>query len=265
VGNASTKRRPGRPAGGEARLTRQRILATALTLVDENGLQALTMRRLATELDVDPMSIYHHLPNKAAIVSGLVDTVFAEMRLADVGDERWEDQVRAWAQAYRDLAGAHPNLVLQIVTDAAAVSEAAILISEPLYVALDSAGLPPTTVVHASGMLVDFIHGFALGAVGFGSGTPGRDEMAERLATQAPDRLPAMRRGHAAATAERPASFDSGFDAGIEIMICGLRTFGAPSSDRSPAGAEQPSGPPHMRPASITNKNSNRPERMARW
>ena len=96
----------GRPRGGAARLSRERILRTALALVDEHGLEALTMRQLARALDADPMSIYHHVPNKAAIVSGLVRMVFAEMRLPDVAEGTWEDRVRAWVVAYPDLARA---------------------------------------------------------------------------------------------------------------------------------------------------------------
>lgn len=229
---SSTPSRPakpvGRPRAGAARLTRDRILRTALELVDAHGLAALNMRRLARELGVDPMSIYHHLPNKAAIVSGLVHEVFAEMRLPEpVGT--WEDQVRAWVRAYRDLTRAHPNLVLQIVTDAAAVTEAAILISEPLYAALESAGLAPATVAHASGMLVDYVNGFALGGSGTGTGSaPGRRQVTGKLAALDPARLPAMHRVHTAEAAVAATErHPSDFEAAIDIMINGMRVFGA--------------------------------------
>lgn len=224
-------KRVGRPKAGVQWLTRDKILAAALKLADEHGLEALTMRRLARALDADPMSIYHHLPNKAAIVSGLVHAVFAEMRLPDVTTGTWEEQVRAWTQAYRDLARTHPNLVLQIVTDAAAVTEAAILISEPLYAALESAGLAPATIAQASGMLVDYVNGFALGEAGIGtSTTAGRDEITELLATQDHAHLPVMRRVHTAmADAAGTQGCPSGFDAVINIMIDGIRAQGAAS------------------------------------
>lgn len=213
-------RRPGRPRGGEPALTRQAILAAALAVVDAHGIEALSMRRLAAELAVDPMSIYHHLPNKAAIVSGLVTAVFSEMAPVDAGSP-WADRVRAWASAYRDLVRAHPNLVLQIVTDSAAASAAAILISEPLYAALDAAGLTPGAVVGAAGVVVDFVNGHSLAAAG-GENTrlPDRDEMAERLAAVGPDRVPTMRRIHAAAP-----PLPSGFATGLEIIINGIRAI----------------------------------------
>ncbi|MFC0534161.1 TetR/AcrR family transcriptional regulator [Phytohabitans kaempferiae] len=209
-------RRPGRPRPGEPALTRDAILAAALAIVDEQGLDALSMRKLAARLQVDPMSIYHHVPNKAALVSGLVRAVFAEMpALVDEGP--WPERVREWARAYRDLALAHPHLVLQIVTDAAAASEAAILISEPLYAALDSAGLDPRAVTHAAGTLVDFVHGYALGA---SSPAVSGDPMGERLAAMEPALVPTMRRVVAAAHAE-PAP-PGGFEAGLDIIVRGI-------------------------------------------
>ncbi|MCD5348158.1 TetR/AcrR family transcriptional regulator C-terminal domain-containing protein [Agromyces sp. H3Y2-19a] len=62
-------------------LSRERVLQTALRLADRDGLDALTMRALADELDVEAMSIYYHLPNKHAILDGLVEQVFAEVEV----------------------------------------------------------------------------------------------------------------------------------------------------------------------------------------
>ena len=68
----SSPKRGGRPRAGQEALSRGRILDAALRLVDEEGMGALSMRRLGAELGVNPMSIYHHLPGKGAVVSGLV-------------------------------------------------------------------------------------------------------------------------------------------------------------------------------------------------
>lgn len=235
-------RRAGRPKRGEQRLTRQGILAAALTLVDEHGLAALSMRRLAAELGVDPMSIYHHLPNKAALVSGLVNIVFAEMPLARVTEAGpWDERVRAWVRAYRDLAEAHPHLVLQIVSDSAAATEAAILISEPLYAALDAAGLPPARIAAAAGTLVDFVNGYALATAGRTRAGRSlvdeeeRDRMAERLAAQEPGQAPTMRRVHE--TGGRP---HAGFEAGIEIILSGIRVVGEGPSVPPRRGPDRP-------------------------
>lgn len=204
----------------ESPLTRQAILTAALALVDEQGIDALSMRRLAAALKVDPMSIYHHVPNKAALVSGLVQTVFSEMALPAPGGS-WPVQVRAWARAYRDLALAHPNLVLQIVTDAAAVSEAAILVSEPLYAALDSAGLGARAVVDSANTLIDFVNGYTLAlAEGTTSQSAGVGSMGERLAAMDPDQVPTMCQVHDALKDEQTTS--SGFEVGLDIIIRGI-------------------------------------------
>ncbi|WP_418605251.1 TetR/AcrR family transcriptional regulator [Georgenia sp. SUBG003] len=57
------------------------MLEQAIDLADENGIDGLTMRSLAAALGVKPMSLYHHVPNKSAILDGIVDVVFGEMDL----------------------------------------------------------------------------------------------------------------------------------------------------------------------------------------
>jgi AcrR family transcriptional regulator len=185
---------------------------------------ALSMRRLGAELGVNPMSIYHHLPGKDAVISGLVELVFSGMRVRYPDGSTWQDQVHAWAGAYRDLVRSHPNLVLEIVSRAAAVTEAVLLVNEPLYAALDEAGLPPAEVVVAADSVVDFIHGFAIAE---GAQPPGhpfdRRELLERLEAGAIDVLPAISRVFRALTADEARyDFDRGFDAGLGILLKGI-------------------------------------------
>lgn len=187
-------------------------------------MDALSMRRLAGELGVDPMAIYHHLPGKDAVISGLVALVAGEMRLPPSGGESWREGVRAWARAYRGLALSHPNLVLRIVSDAAAVSEAALLVGEPLYEALEGSGLPPITVVRAADTVVDFVHGFVLAEA---SQAPGRRydrrEFLKRLRVRPVGELPAMRRVYGALSEKEALyDFDSGFETGLDVILSGL-------------------------------------------
>ena len=220
----SSPKRGGRPRAGQEALSRGRILDAALRLVDEEGMGALSMRRLGAELGVNPMSIYHHLPGKGAVISGLVELVFSGMRVRYSDGSPWQDQVRAWAETYRDLVRSHPNLVLEIVSSAAAVTEAVLLVNEPLYAALDEAGLPPAEVVVVADSVVDFVHGFAIAE---GAQPPGhpfdRRELLERLETGAANILPTMRRVFRALTADEARyDFDRGFDAGLSILLMGI-------------------------------------------
>jgi AcrR family transcriptional regulator len=112
------------------------------------------------------MAIYHHLPNKAAVISGLVQTVFSQMQLPASTGGDWAQQVRAWVHAYRDLTRAHPHLVLQIVTDPVSVNQAAEMIQDPLHAALMAAGVPAAKVPACAGLLVDYVNGFSLADAG---------------------------------------------------------------------------------------------------
>lgn len=216
--------RGGRPRAGQEVLSRRRILEAALRLVDGEGMGALSMRRLGAGLGVNPMSIYHHLPGKDAVISGLVELVFSGMRVRYPDGSSWQDRVRAWAEAYRGLVRSHPNLVLEIVSNAAAVTEAVLLVNEPLYAALDEAGLPPAEVVLVADTVVDFVHGFAIAE---GAQPPGhpfdRRELLERLETGAADVVPTMSRVFGALTADEARyDFDRGFDAGLGILLKGI-------------------------------------------
>lgn len=220
-------RRPGRPRAGEQALTRERILAAALRLADEQGLAALTMRRLAGELGVDPMAIYHHLPGKTALVAGLVERVFREMPPPLPADRPWRERVRQFAESYRGLALAHANLVLAIVTDAAAATEAALRISGPLYAALEDAGLTPERVWQAGALVVDYIHGNVLGAAALpGDHAAQETEYRARIRAAEIEMPPAMRRAFAAA--EQP--MDS-FGPGLEMILWGIETSGVGSQE----------------------------------
>jgi AcrR family transcriptional regulator len=60
-------------------LSKTRVIAEAVALADADGIGALTMRRLADRLQVEPMSLYHHVANKEEILDGMVDVVFGEI------------------------------------------------------------------------------------------------------------------------------------------------------------------------------------------
>ena len=97
---------------GRERLTRERILRATLRVVDEDGMGALSIRRLAAELGVDPMVIYHHLPGKEAGLSGIVEMVYGEMHASANSGAAWQDLVRENAHPAKTHAGAFdPRLV----------------------------------------------------------------------------------------------------------------------------------------------------------
>src|SRR5450755_149452 len=101
-------------ANGGGKITRDVVLAAALEIIDRDGADALSMRRLARALDRDPMILYRHAPNKAALLDGVAETVLAQLKV-DSADPDWAAQLRAVARDYRALALAHPHVVPLLV------------------------------------------------------------------------------------------------------------------------------------------------------
>lgn len=103
----------GRPAPGKG-VTRDDILTTAMSLLDEGGGQGLTMRALAARLGVTPMSLYHHVGDQVGLLRALSDRVYAEALegLGNLTDHRAE--ILALLTRYHQVVGRHPQLTLAI-------------------------------------------------------------------------------------------------------------------------------------------------------
>ncbi|MFF4658965.1 TetR/AcrR family transcriptional regulator [Streptomyces sp. NPDC001381] len=92
-------------------LTQDGIYAKALELIDTDGVEALTMRKLAATLDANPMSLYHHVPNKDAVLRGVTERVGSQFRTPEREDAPWQDRLRQLALDFRALAHRHPKLM----------------------------------------------------------------------------------------------------------------------------------------------------------
>lgn len=219
--------RAGRPRSGEERLSRQTILEAALRIVDTEGLEAMTMRRLASTLGVNPMSIYHHLPNKAAVFAGLAELVFAPLESSPPDDSiSWQDELKGAAAAYRDALRAHPNLALQVLSDTSAVSDVVVVTVEPFYRALDRAGAEPRQIFEAVNTIIDFIHGFSLGEASVRSDTfELAPDLLTRVATLPPGKAPTLVRVVSELGTEGLAyDFTDGFTTGIAVIVAGIES-----------------------------------------
>ncbi len=231
-------RRTGRPKAGQERLGREMIVAAALKLIDEQGMAALSMRKLAAELGVDPMAIYHHLPGKEAVLAALVEDVFSRLRVPPASGEGWQDRVRAFARAYRDVVRSHPNLVRHVVANAEVAATAALEASEELYAALMAAGLEPVLIVRAADLVVDYVHGFALAeAAGPLEPSEGHQEILTQLGTRPAAEFPAMRR-ILGSLREEDLRADFGF--GLDIILAGIEAFAGRTSDRGRTDGTSP-------------------------
>ncbi len=95
---------------GKAGLTRKRVLEAAVDLVDNHGLDALSMRRLGDELDVEAMSLYRHVSNKSDLLDGVHETVLEEIGVPAISGD-WVEDLRALARAFRGVLKAHPKAI----------------------------------------------------------------------------------------------------------------------------------------------------------
>lgn len=204
------------------RLDRERILDVAMRIVDQEGMDALSMRRLGKELRVDPMAVYYHLPNKQAIITGLVQRVFEEIlaSLQNTDKDRWQARVRNWAMTYRDVARRHANLVVHLVNHADAATESVLRMNEELYAALESAGLPPEEVVGSADMIADYIHGVILAeGIQTSDDTEWRAIFLDRFEGSSGDELASMRRVFAMLD---PEDLKLNVEFALDVMITGL-------------------------------------------
>ncbi len=114
AGRARRSRRHARDAEPRsAPLTRERIVAAALTLVEREGLDNFSLRKLGAALGCEAMSLYHHFPSKAHLLDALVDAALEEIVTAPVGADPIA-ALRAVANSYRAMARRHPKLYLLI-------------------------------------------------------------------------------------------------------------------------------------------------------
>ena len=215
--------RPRMSAPRRTPLTRERVVATALRIVDRDGLDALTMRALGRELGVDPMAVYHHLPNKAAILDGVVEAVLGEVPLDAPGELPWTEELAALARGYRDALRAHPN-ALPVVATRPDVSPAALRLLDTALGILLRAGFDAADALKAVHTASCLVVGHALDESGLAVAASEELSVADVAAMQ--------RRGletgeypnlAAAAPAADGLAADDSFEAGLAALIAGFR------------------------------------------
>jgi AcrR family transcriptional regulator len=159
-----------RTQGTSAGLDRGKIAHAAVALVDRDGLDRFGVRRLAQELGVDPMSIYHHVKGKAALLDAMSEAVLVEM-MSGASDppDGWIETARWIARHYRDLAFRHPEVFPLLVTRAQTASVALTALNQ-LIGAMRTAGLPDRVVADAPMTLFGFLNGYLLAVL---NGQPG--------------------------------------------------------------------------------------------
>jgi AcrR family transcriptional regulator len=142
-------------------VTPERAFTAAVAMADAEGIAAVTMRRLAQELGVEAMSLYHHVPNKDAILDGMVDLVFAEIELPQDDGTEWTDAMRRRAVSARAALKRHP-WAISIMDSRSSPGAATLRHHDAVIGACRRAGFPVAMAAHAFSMLDSYIYGFVL-------------------------------------------------------------------------------------------------------
>ncbi|MFC9550373.1 TetR/AcrR family transcriptional regulator C-terminal domain-containing protein [Rhodococcus sp. NPDC056960] len=209
--------RRGRPPAGQSTLSRQAILEAAMAVVDDQGVEAVSMRTVARVLGVDPKSLYNHVENKDALLDGLAELVLSRMVIPDASGDLRKD-VTAMARAFRSAALAeHPRAARLVLTRPVE----SLITLNPLEVALAAflrAGASPEVAVHCLRTVLAFITGTLLreaeAAFTLALGDPGR--ATERQQALEEVELPSVR---AAASHLAVCDHEQEFDFGLGLLI----------------------------------------------
>ncbi|MBV6697912.1 TetR/AcrR family transcriptional regulator [Kitasatospora aureofaciens] len=214
-------------------LSRERIVAAALQLIDAEGLDALSTRRLATELSVSGPSLYNHFATKDELLDAVVDTVIGEVDLSMFGsvatgiaaegdaageaaaggrETPWPDALRDWARSYRAALAAHPNIV-PVLAQGPGRRPNALRLADAVFGHLVDAGWPRGQATRIGALMRYFVTGSALAS--FAAGFPADAEVY--------DAADYPHLGEAHRLAGHRGTVDEGaFDTGLEALLDGL-------------------------------------------
>ena len=222
---ASPKTPTPRGHAHKQRLSREIVLAKALEVVDEEGLEALTMRRLGQELGRDPMSLYRYAENRAALLDGVTEMVLNEL-VIHPDDPDWKAQLRHIAHDLRNLALQHPNVVSLLVTRPLSTPLGLRPLGtlrplEQILSLLIGAGFSPADSLHVYRAYYGFLYGHILNELQEFVVDPDEHEVLLRLGLH---RLPAKEFPRLRALAPALADYDgeAELDQGVTILLSGL-------------------------------------------
>jgi AcrR family transcriptional regulator len=203
-------------------LSRDRILEAALALVDEHGIEALTMRKLGQALGFEAMSLYNHVQNKDDLVDGILDLVLAEgASPAETGG--WDAAVRASAVSVHQALRRHP-WASTLVMSPGHIRPARLRYMDALLGRLRQAGFSAETTYHAYHVLDAHIFGFSMWQASH-SYTPAEESdivgMFERMIPA--DEYPYLHEHGLQHLTEGPVHEVSAFELGLDLILDGLR------------------------------------------
>src|SRR5437588_2859280 len=208
-------------------LSRDRVLRAAVDLADQEGINALSMRKLGQEVGVEAMSLYNHVRNKEELLNGMVDIVFSEIDLP-AADAEWSAAMRQRAISARQALKRHP-WAIGLMESRAQPGPATLRHHDSVFRNLRTAGFSVELAAHAYSVLDSYIYGFTLNEL-----TLPFDNSPEKVAEVAGNIKREMPAGEypyltemAVEHAMKPGyDYGNEFEFGLKMIIDGLQTQG---------------------------------------
>ena len=205
-------------------LTRQRVVAEALAVIAQDGVQAMSMRALAARLGVVPGALYHHFGNKQQLQDLVLDGVLAEVDVHTNPSLAWTDQLKILATRLRQVLEAHPG-VAGILKTRDPLGPHSLALAEAFLLPLQTAGFADREAGPAFFLLIDYTIGFAVSSPRTSVNeqrvrdTAIRTQLHEFFRSLPPDRFPAL-----VALGEHVwvDNRDQRFTAGLQVLVDGL-------------------------------------------
>lgn len=201
------------------RLQRDQIIATALVLLDENGLDGLTMRALAQALQVQAPSLYWHFPNKKALIDGMADALVESVARNPTEGMPWQECVRTVGQELRRGLLSHRDGA-RVYGGTYVTSDNTLRVGEAMVGPLLRAGASPKLAAWGSFSMMYYVLGFVMEEQALGPGTgidavENQDELLEKTKQQFPSVF-------ACAEALFNTDFEERFALGLDVIVAGL-------------------------------------------
>jgi AcrR family transcriptional regulator len=213
------------------RLSRERVLEAAIGIADREGIEALTMRRLADALGAGAMSVYYHVANKDDLLGGMVELVVEEMELAGAGPD-WKAQLKRTTTSAHDVLLQHP-WATSLLLSGPTVSAARLRYMDAMLGCLRSAGFTAEMTDLAYHALDSHIMGFTLWLVGIRAGMERLGPVPNAFELFDADVLPYLAEHVEQHMRERRPDEQGPFAFGLELILDGLERRLASGAERS--------------------------------
>ena len=217
-----------RQVAPDAGLSKQRVVAEAVRLADREGVEGLSMRRLAGALGAGAMSLYHYVASKDELLDAMIDIVFEEIEPPPV-DSDWRSAMRREGLSTQQVLARHP-WAISLMESRTTPGPAKIRHREAVTSCLRNAGFSVLTATHANWLLNSYVYGYALQAASLPFETAAElADMTENvyLPQLPPDEFPYLNESAAALFA---AGYDPAeeFTFGLDLVLAALEPLRAP-------------------------------------